>query len=181
MSIRSFLALPVPESIQYALGELAAGFARQDKANEVRWVDESNYHVTLAFLGEQSMATLDQLADHMATSNFNDAIDLHITGLSPFPEGSPKLLAAMVAENDNLNLLHSVVQKSVRHTGIMMEKRRFKPHVTLGRLRKPKKPSRLFIPQQLQLTEKVDELILYESILTPTGARYEPIYEFSFS
>jgi len=181
MSIRSFVALPIPDSIRFALGELASGFARQDKGNEVRWVDEANYHVTLAFLGEQSLSDLDRLADHLAESSFDKQITLQLTGLSPFPEGSPKLLAAMILEEDNLRSLHTEVMRWVRHTGMLIEKRRFKPHITLGRIRKPKKVGKVFVPQQLQMSAEVNDLVLYESILTPTGARYEPIHEFSLS
>jgi 2'-5' RNA ligase len=181
MSARSFVALPVPQSIQYALGEISASFARQDKANEVRWVDEGNYHITLAFLGEQTLSDLDRLADNLAESRFSQSVDVNIKGISPFPEGSPKLLAALLEENEPLLSLYNEVLKATRQTGLYFEKRRFKPHITLGRLRKPKKTNMVFPPQPLSLVGEVNELIVYESTLTPTGARYDPLHEFSLS
>ena len=63
MSIRSFIALAIPREMANALGDAAAKMAYQDKSNAVRWVDQANYHITLAFLGEQEEQTLETLAE----------------------------------------------------------------------------------------------------------------------
>lgn len=54
MTIRSFIALPVSKDIANELGDLAAKMSYQDKSNAIKWVNQENYHITLAFLGEQS-------------------------------------------------------------------------------------------------------------------------------
>ena len=65
MAIRSFIALSVPDALANSLGDCAAQMAYQDKSNAVRWVDQANFHITLAFLGEQSEQDLYTLADQL--------------------------------------------------------------------------------------------------------------------
>ena len=52
MPIRSFIALPIPVEMANTLGDLSAQMAYQDKSNAVRWVDQENYHLRIAFLGD---------------------------------------------------------------------------------------------------------------------------------
>jgi 2'-5' RNA ligase len=61
---------------------------------------------------------------------------------------------------------------------IRVDKRRFTPHITLGRYRHSKNNFAGAIPPSLDLSESVDDVVLYESVLTPNGAEYEPIFRF---
>ena len=65
MTIRSFIALPIPQDAANELGDLAAKMSYQDKSNAVRWQDQENYHVTLAFLGEQEEEDLERLVESL--------------------------------------------------------------------------------------------------------------------
>ena len=68
MTIRSFIALNVPEEATNQLGDLAAKMSYQDKSRAIRWVDQENYHVTLAFLGDQTQQDLENLAERLDQS-----------------------------------------------------------------------------------------------------------------
>jgi len=65
MTIRSFIALPIPIDTINEMGDLAAKMSYQDKSGAVRWVDQENYHITLAFLGEQEQDDLEVLAEKL--------------------------------------------------------------------------------------------------------------------
>ncbi|MCS6890944.1 MAG: RNA 2',3'-cyclic phosphodiesterase, partial [Rhodovarius sp.] len=46
MSLRLFVALPLPDALRHELAALASGIPG------ARWVPEENYHLTLRFIGE---------------------------------------------------------------------------------------------------------------------------------
>jgi RNA 2',3'-cyclic 3'-phosphodiesterase len=178
MSIRSFIAIPVFDDYANTLGDCAAKMAYQDKSNAVRWVDQSNYHITLAFLGDQSETALEELADaldeHLPESGFQIAV----SHLSPFPESRPKLIAAMLDKKADFIELHHQVISAIAACSIKFEKRKFIPHITLGRYRHSKNHYAGVIPTSLDLTLEINEVSLFESVLTPSGAEYEALFRF---
>lgn len=178
MSIRSFIAIPVPREMANALGDVAAQMAYQDKSNAVRWVDQANYHITLAFLGEQNEDDLEQLAEQLDHYLPQTAFDISISHLSPFPESRPKLIAAMVNKSEPLIDLHKQVTSSLLASPINPDKRRFMPHITLGRYRHSKNPFMGAIPPAIEASGELNEVTLYESTLTTKGAEYEAMFRF---
>lgn len=178
MSIRSFVALAIPQEMTNVLGDAAAKMAYQDKSNAVRWVDQTNYHVTLAFLGEQEEHTLDLLAESLDAHLPQAPLPIRVSHFSPFPESRPKLIAAMIENSQELRDVQQQVANSIMTSGINLERRRFVPHLTLGRFRHSRNQFAGGIPTSLEVQTEVEEVILYESILTPHGAEYEPIYRF---
>jgi len=171
MSIRSFIAVPVPKSMADALGDIAAQMVYQDKSNAVRWVDQANYHITLAFLGDQNEFDLEQLAERLDEDLPYTGFHFTISHLSPFPESKPKLIAAMLNKTD-------VLLGAINACGINIEKRKFLPHITLGRYRHTRNQFAGAIPTSIDIEGDVDEVTLYESVLTPNGAEYNPLFRF---
>jgi len=178
MMIRSFIALPIPINTTNQLGDLAAKMSYQDKSGAVRWVDQSNYHVTLAFLGEQREADLESLADQLDHHLRQPEFQATISHISPFPETRPKLLAAMLGRTDSLKIVHQQVISAIKSVDLGYDKRKFIPHVTLGRYRHSKNAYAGTIPMNVSFETIIDEVVLYESVLTSSGAEYEPIYRF---
>lgn len=179
MSIRSFVALPVPERIAADLGDTAARLACQDKDGRVRWIDEENYHVTLAFLGEVDSQTLDDLAlDLEGSLGASGPVDLKVDSVALFPWGRrPKLIAAMLEVSPRLQELHDAVVRAARRLSIPVEKRRFHPHVTLGRLRAGGTRRIEFSSARVELKGVASEVMIFESTLTASGAIYDSLYE----
>ncbi len=178
MTIRSFIALSVQQETANQLGDLAAKMSYQDKSGALRWVDQENYHLTLAFLGEQHQQDLESLAENLDQSVTQTEFSTKISRLSPFPETKPKLMAALVDKNDELRTLHRQVISAVNATGLVIDKRKFIPHITLARYRHSRNPFSGTVPNNIDYGLFFDEVVLYESVLTPSGAEYEPIYRF---
>lgn len=178
MTIRSFIALPISCETANELGDVAAKMSYQDKSGAVRWVDQENYHITLAFLGEQHETDLETLAEqldyHIRQTEFQAVLD----HLSPFPETRPKLVAAMLDKSADLKYLHQQVISAIKSVDMLIDKRKFIPHVTLGRYRHSRNPYAGNIPLNVSFNAIIDEVVLYESVLTAAGAEYEPIYRF---
>jgi 2'-5' RNA ligase len=179
MTIRSFIALPLPNETANHLGDLAAKMSYQDKSGAVRWVDQENYHVTLAFLGEQHESDLETLAEQLDHHIVQSEFSATMSYLSPFPESRPKLLAAMLEKSSDIKSLHQQVTSAINSTTLaVFDKRKFIPHVTLGRYRHSKNSYAGTIPMNISFETWFDEVVLYESVLTNSGAEYEPICRF---
>jgi len=178
MSIRSFIAIPIPKEAANQLGDHAAKMSYQDKSGAVRWVDQENYHITLAFLGDQREHDLETLAEQLDYQISLPEFQLLISHLSAFPETKPKLLAAMVQKTEEIISLHQQVNSSIKSSNIVIEKRKFYPHVTLGRYRHSRNTYAGTIPMNISFNTLIEEVVLYQSILTSSGAEYEPIYRF---
>ncbi len=181
MAIRSFIALTVPQEMSNTLGDCAAQMAYQDKSNAVRWVDQANYHITLAFLGDQQEHDLEQLAEQLDRQVTRAELPVQVSHLSPFPESRPKLIAAMLKRNNQLETLHTQVISAIIGSNIKIEKRRFLPHISLGRFRHSRNHFAGSIPASIDAAGEADELSVFESHLMPSGAEYEAIFRFPFN
>ncbi|HZP99578.1 MAG TPA: RNA 2',3'-cyclic phosphodiesterase [Reyranella sp.] len=124
---RLFIALPVPDEISDELVTLQSGVP------DARWVPAENFHVTLCFAGEVQGGTMRDLEEELsdvAASKF----PLGITGVEQFSSGKqPKALVALVEKNERLDRLQQKVSTVARNCGIEIERRKFRPHVTLAR------------------------------------------------
>lgn len=178
MSIRSFVAIPIVNDQANSLGDYAAKMAYQDKSNAVRWVDQSNYHITLAFLGDQNEETLEELAERLDEVLPETGFQVPISHLSPFPQSRPKLIAALVQKNEELLAMHQHVLSAILASAVKIEKRKFNPHITLGRYRHSKNTYAGSIPINIDVLADINEVSIFESVLTPSGAEYEALYRF---
>lgn len=178
MTIRSFIGLPLLKNTANELGDVAAKMSYQDKSNAVRWVDQENYHITLAFLGEQSESQLEFLAEQLDSHIASHEFQLELSHLSPFPATKPKLVAAMAQNNEDLNQLHQQVISAINASNMLIDKRKFIPHVTLGRYRHSRNSYAGSFPLNVLFDTIVEEVVLYESVLSTAGAEYQPIYRF---
>jgi 2'-5' RNA ligase len=124
---RLFIALPIPEDIAETLTTLQSGVP------DARWVPAENFHVTLCFAGEVQGGPMRDLAEELsdiAGSRF----PVEVAGVEQFSSGKqPKALVALVAKSDRLDWLHQKVSTVARNCGIEIERRKFRPHVTLAR------------------------------------------------
>jgi len=178
MTIRCFVALPIPRETANQLGDVAAKMSYQDKSGAIRWVDQENYHITLAFLGEQQQTDLETLAEQLDYHLSQTEFQAVLSHLSPFPEARPKLIAAMMDKSDDISRVHRQVMNAIKSTMMLVDKRKFIPHVTLGRYRHSRNTYAGGIPMNVSFEALIDEVVLFESVLTTSGAEYEPIYRF---
>lgn len=176
MSIRSFIAIPVSGDSANVLGDCAAKMAYQDKSNAVRWVDQSNFHITFAFLGDQNESALEEIAERLDEVLPQTGFDVAVTHLSPFPESRPKLIAAMLEKTEQLIDLQSLVLGALMTSAIDFDKRKFLPHITLGRYRHSKNIYAGGIPTKLDVALDIKEVVIYQSTLTSNGAEYEALF-----
>ena len=181
MKIRTFLALELPQTVSNKLSAHAELISGHDKLQHIRWLPKENYHLTLAFLGNVEYVLIGSLQLKLIQNlSFIKAITYRFSEITPFPfSGTPKIAAAMLEYSDALMQVQHNTAKCVRDFGISLERRRFTPHVTLGRLKSRSRKSLAFQPQQIYLDGVSEKVFIFQSELAPKGAVYTSLGEIS--
>ena len=178
---RLFVALDLPEDVVAALDRLCEGLPG------VRWSEPERFHLTLRFIGEVEQGTFYEIGEALAGVS-HAPFELALKGLGQFPpRGAPHTLWAGVEDASGaLPSLRRRIERELEEVGLEPERRRrFKPHVTLGRFRSPPPEERLgsyLFRRNLFRTERfpVSSFALYSSQLRPEGSLYsmEASYDF---
>ena len=181
MKIRTFLALELPQTVREKLSAHAELISGHDKLQQIRWLPKENYHLTLAFMGNLEYVLIGSLQLKLEQNlSFIKAVPFRFSEITPFSfSGTPKIVAAILEYSDELMQLQHNTAKCVRAFGISLERRRFTPHVTLGRLKSLSRKSIAFQPQQIFLEGVSEKVVIFQSELAPKGAVYTSLGEIS--
>ncbi|WNB93091.1 RNA 2',3'-cyclic phosphodiesterase [Bacillus sp. NEB1478] len=128
-----FVALQLPEKIKTTLSEICSEV--RNEASFKKWVHPSDYHITLAFLGKtekQQLNILFPLLDEIVASF--KAFELNINHFGFFGKAeNPRIFWAGVEEQECLFDLQRQIAEACHEAGFSLEKRPYKPHITLSR------------------------------------------------
>jgi 2'-5' RNA ligase len=183
--MRAFIAIDISDEVRATLGEVQQRLARTRA--KVKWVGPENIHLTMKFLGEIEDEMPEAVKEAMAdATNGAQPIEFEVAGLGTFPlRGAPRVVWAGVSRGaDRITRVQSRLETALESLGFAKE-RTFTPHLTLGRVKLPKGsddlPDRVAGAGDTRFgTCVADKLILFESTLTPQGARYRPVSAASF-
>ncbi|MBM4236165.1 MAG: RNA 2',3'-cyclic phosphodiesterase [Firmicutes bacterium] len=151
----------------------------------VRWVKPQGLHLTLSFLGdtdEKSIVPLHKVLEKVAVTA--NPFQLMLGGCGVFPSFSKaRVLWIGIREGEEaLQRIKKELDYCLEGLGFVTEKRYYKPHLTLGRMRYPLEEE--LIRRSLDefgafssSTTEISKLVLYESRLTAHGAYYYPLVE----
>jgi 2'-5' RNA ligase len=172
-TLRAFVAVPIPEDARRALVSVVASLRETVRGRGLRWVRPEAYHVTLCFLGEIEAVQVAALRPALGAALTGQlGFTVEIGGLRLFPSPRrPKVIAVDLEPEAPFAALAARVDEAVRGTGLSLEARRFRAHLTLARLRDRVHPS---LPEGPVAASPfpVTEVVLYRSELRPDGARY---------
>ena len=179
--VRLFAAIELPDSIRWALEEATASLRSKWKLPEVRWTQPASLHLTLRFYGDVRDERVDELIQAVAAVAERHArFELDVATIRGFPTSSrPRVLAAELEPSESLQRLAAALESGAQRFGFSPEPRRFRPHITLARVRAPVS-ARGRVAFGLQsfgcATARpawwVEGVRLYRSELRPSGARY---------
>ena len=181
-NVRSFIAIPVPEFGIHALEE-AVGMLEPEIGRYVRWVRPEGIHLTLKFMGEIPIATVEKVLKSLPETVLESSpFSLAIKGFGVFPNPRrPRVLwAGLDGDLETLSKLQLVVDDTVGMLGLPKEQRTFSPHLTLGRVRRDVsqgellKIGELMSSVELPTTLKwnADVVNLMRTELDPGGSRH---------
>lgn len=143
----------------------------------VKWVKHSHLHLTLCFLESISFNQLDTINHKLQTIKFSP-FNLEFQNLIFFPEHKPRIIAVAVSLSKELASMVHLIQELVTEAGVVIEEREFLPHITLGRVAKPRRRSLSLREIELPHQQKVPKITLFKSDLTPDGSVYTVLKEF---
>ena len=186
-TIRAFVAIEIPEEGKTFLENILADL-RRTRA-DVKWVRLAGIHITLKFLGQISRELVDAIErDLTALFAEYSPVELTIRRLGAFPNlGKPRVVWAGIDEGSGaLSSMANKVEAVLEPLGFEREKRKFSPHLTLGRVKSRSGMSELIdaVRQELDVTGPTfvaTEAILFQSILKPSGAEYRAMCRFALS
>lgn len=173
--LRLFAALDLPAEPRAAL----AAF-RDAAVDPAAWrpVPDAALHVTLAFLGHRPSEDAAVVAEVIARLEEPPAPGVRAGAPLLLPPRRPRVLAVALEDPaGELARLHGQVAEGLAAEGVYVpERRRFRPHVTLARLRSGAAPPAAPADGPGPLSFTGAAVTLYESRLGPGGARYEPLF-----
>jgi 2'-5' RNA ligase len=177
--LRLFVALELPPAARAALVAFREAAADPDVW---RPVPDEALHLTLAFLGRRPAGDVT-----IISSVLHEAAELaprlKLAGALLLPPRRARVLCASLLDPDGtLSELQARVSDELTAAGVYTpEKRPFRVHATVARLRPRARAPRSVsaTPEPLEFTG--GPLTLFESRLHPHGARYEPLTRVSLS
>lgn len=178
--MRIFIALELPQKTRDNLARSAEQFRHY--ATKGRFVEKSNYHVTLHFLGEVAESDLIYVQSAMDGIADLPAFEIALQRFSMW-RGAEIVCANIRQKDAALATLHDVLGEKLEKNGFDVEHRAFRPHVTLIR-------RCAFSLPFSEVTKNVDvfnkqfvasEVVLYQSTLGGVSPVYSELYRVSLS
>lgn len=185
--VRLFVACEVPEETRQAITAVIE-VLRARSGTAVRWIRPEGIHVTLKFLGEVPVKQLPaiRLAVQEAVL-VSSPFELEFSNIGTFGgrEGLRIMWVGIAGDVLRLEKLVRDVNAALGVVGFEAERRPFRPHLTLGRVR-DEIPTRQRAEIEVAVgkmevppaTWRTNQVSLMRSRLTTTGAQYEVIATF---
>ncbi len=132
--MRLFVALTPPAAVVEELRDTVA--ALRPLAPELRWARPEQWHLTLAFLGEVPEGPRADLAERLGrAARRHSPIALSCRGGGRF---SGRVLWTRVdGDRDALRRLVGSTRAAARRSGLVVDERPYRPHITLARSSAP--------------------------------------------
>ena len=180
--MRVFIALPLPETYQQGLARLTRELAGR-LHSRVTWTRPGNWHLTLKFLGDMPEDRAKRAGEALSTVAW-EPFTLQAGGGGFFPDQRrPRVLWTGLAQGGTrAGTLARGVDQALEPLGIEPEKRPFRPHLTLGRVKRDEKDDWDRVLEMIQAAQwppvEMGEFALYRSDLSGSGPRYTRLASF---
>lgn len=169
-----FFAVKLPKEAKEFLYEWIQ--ARKEDFPFARWIHPEDYHITLVFLGFAEKTMLEQVVEKVKPILEKEAaftLTFNSNGIFG-PQKAPRIFWADVESSEQLFSIQRAVYKECVKTGFELDKKPFRPHITLAR--KWNSGDDFDIKTLMQIREadenpfsfNVTEVVLYETHLDKT-------------
>lgn len=186
-SIRLFVACEVPEDVKTAVGSVTTAL-RGYSDDSVRWVNPEGIHMTLKFLGEVPEKKLPAIKIALQEAVLRHSpFNLEFSNIGSFGgrEGLRIMWMSIAGDILRLEALARDVNLALGVVGFEPERRPFRPHLTLGRVRDhiatreragiEVAVGKVEVPQ---VAWRTSQIALMRSRVTKQGAFYETVATF---
>ena len=185
-NIRAFLAIDLPENILQAMCGLQEKLKREI-SGRISWTKPHGQHLTLKFFGDISTEDIKNICSAVQKRVTSEpSLSLKIEKLGVFPDvRRPRVIwCGVTGDVENLSVLQRQLDSDFAGIGFPAEDRPFHAHLTLGRIKDKRGLTGInealikhnaFAAGEFNCTE----LILFQSRLSPQGAVYTKLAEFT--
>jgi len=176
--IRAFFAVELDAAASRTAAVLVQTLRERSHGDRVRWVRPEALHVTLRFLGDIAPGQVAPLARAAGAEVATLApFELTLGAVQLFPSSRrPRVVALEVGPEQPLRELAAAVERATVAEGFAPEPRRFRSHLTLGRVRASgQPPATRGLAAPTDSVCSVEQIVLFRSELTPSGSRYTPL------
>ena len=180
VKFRGFIAVDIP------LFSKILDFENEIKNSgaNVKLVEPKNIHITLKFLGDTEEKLIEKIEEIIKKSCEEiNPFEIKLKSSGVFPNQNYIKVVWVGLENvENLEKISIKIDEETSKLGFEKEKRKFSPHITLGRVKSAKNKDRLLqIISKYQDIKfgniKVKSIELKKSELTPKGPIYTTLKE----
>jgi 2'-5' RNA ligase len=178
---RTFIAVKIEAGEN--LKKMIADIRKELQNDSIKWVDIGNMHITIAFLGDTTEESVEQVSKMLLKRcSGTGGFTFTLSSLGIFKNiNDPRVIWTGIENSEKLISLNDIVKKGVEEIGIKTEERAFNPHLTLGRIRmiKEKKLLEDLLAKYKSTSFQevhISEVIFFESILSQTGPAYKSIF-----
>lgn len=178
-TIRTFIAVPVGEDVERAV-ETVEGALKRSRS-DVKWVRPGNVHITLKFLGNIQSGRIGEIARGLAAAlEGARGFDATVSGVGTFPRNPRRARVVYMGLSEGASEMAELaarIEDGMAALGFEKEKRPFKSHLTIGRVRRGARRldelgKAIAGAEYKPLKLGVDRVNLVKSELTPSGAIY---------
>jgi RNA 2',3'-cyclic 3'-phosphodiesterase len=172
---RLFVALELPGVVREVLVRWRSEVLHDPLG--LRLIAPDQLHVTLCFLGWRGVGEIDEIRSACGILAGEPVAELRLSDPIWLPRRRPRVLAVKLHDPERaLANAQASLSRALQEGGwYTPESRPFSPHVTVARVATGARvrPYALAPPPALAL--RGSEAVLYQSLLGPGGARYEPL------
>lgn len=176
---RIFIAVDISDEARNVVATYIDELRREFPKLHVGWERPEKLHLTLKFLGDVEDAQQEFVHAAMkaiAGNFYKFRLETSSTGVFPNLH-KPSILWLGISGNVEMMVqIAEEVEREFETLGFTTERRAFKPHLTIGRLREPWLSNNLACRHLANKFEpvgfEVREIVIYESKLQPTGSFY---------
>jgi 2'-5' RNA ligase len=170
-----FIGIPVNQTAQQKINKLLNPYQRTSRG--IAWVPEDNRHLTLAFLGDRHAREIENLVRSMDKAYAVESkFQTGPASLSRFPDPAGNIIALVIEADYRIARLFQTTLDFLAEIRIDSDHKPFRPHVTLGRIRKALHPDLKF-GQVTDISLEVGKIRLYQSQPTAVGPVYHTLKE----
>jgi len=165
--------------------KLYADLKNRLQAENIRWADAQNLHITLKFFGETPVEKIDSIHEVLKNIAVNFSpfqFILRNTGIFG-SSYKPRVIWFGTEKNEQLLVLTNELLSKLDSAGFPRDRQNFVPHLTLGRMRgvRDKKAFQQVIETYSDVFVqeiKVSEIMLFKSKLYPGGPVYTAVEKY---
>ena len=177
--MRLFIGIELPKSFKAELKRIENELRSLGASG--RFVPEENFHITLNFIGESADVYGLTKAMHEAVRGIRP-FTLHLGKYGNFSRADGCVAFVNVAgELNELSVLHESLVSALLDEGFPCERRRFTPHITLGRaVNLPDGAEETLLALSPNASLMVSGITLFESVKRDSGMYYSVLHRERF-